>query len=313
MGYSEVQNGYRIFNPKTYKTHVARNVKFLETNFLEHSVAGTGEDFLQWPEKWGGDLEDPPSPDSDLEDSETSEDTEEEADHPDRASVPPTSLSPSKALHPAYQGNALLEREDQIPERLLLLPQEAETATSVASDTNRGVSAPMLSSPPDTDSFEHVPETDPEETPVRRSGRTIIKPSVFGYDKLGESNASARQYQGYLVTAEDQLTYKAAISGPEKEEWEAAIQQEITSLEENHTWTIQPLPTGRKAIGCRWIFKKKDQPDGGIRYKARLVAKGYTQMEGLDFFETYAPVLKYQSLKMMLVLEYCRYSIVRIP
>ena len=102
------------------------------------------------------------------------------------------------------------------------------------------------------------------------------------------------------MSPEDKLTYKNAISGQESSEWQRVIEQEFNSLYENNVWTLETLPKGRKAIGCKWVFRKKDLPDGGIRYKARLVAKGYSQVEGVDYTDTFAPVLKYQSLRMLM-------------
>ena len=56
------------------------------------------------------------------------------------------------------------------------------------------------------------------------------------------------------------------------------MQVEMEALEKNSTWDLVPLPNGKKAVGCRWVFTIKHKSDGSIdRYKARLVAKGYTQ------------------------------------
>ena len=76
---------------------------------------------------------------------------------------------------------------------------------------------------------------------------------------------------------------------------------EIKALEANHTWTVTPLPPGKKPIGCKWVYKVKYQSNGSIeRYKARLVAKGFTQKEGLDYIDTFSPVAKMVSVKCVL-------------
>ena len=68
---------------------------------------------------------------------------------------------------------------------------------------------------------------------------------------------------------------------------------EIQSHLENGTWTLESLPDGHKAIGCKWVFKIKRFPDGSVdRYKARLVAKGISQRPGLEYDETFASTLK---------------------
>lgn len=66
--------------------------------------------------------------------------------------------------------------------------------------------------------------------------------------------------------------------------WQAAMQAEIHSLETNNTWDFVSLPPGKKAIGCKWVYKIKLKAGGSLeRYKARLVAKGYSQQYGIDF------------------------------
>lgn len=97
------------------------------------------------------------------------------------------------------------------------------------------------------------------------------------------------------------LSYHEAITSLEREEWIKANQSELESLEKNGTWKLVNLPKDKHTIQCKWIYKKKPDLQGNIaRYKARLVAKGFTQVYGVDYKETYAPVGKIKSLLMLL-------------
>ncbi|XP_020240327.2 uncharacterized protein LOC109819131 [Cajanus cajan] len=85
--------------------------------------------------------------------------------------------------------------------------------------------------------------------------------------------------------------------------WNNAMKAEITALEKTNTWILVELPPGKHPIGCKWVYKIKHKPDGSIeRYKARLVAKGFTQLEGIDYFETFSPVAKITTFRVLLAL-----------
>ena len=96
------------------------------------------------------------------------------------------------------------------------------------------------------------------------------------------------------------MTYDQAINSPDGENWNRAIQSELQSLQENNVWEYESLPAGKHTVGTRWLFKRKRNSDGTTRFKARLVAQGFSQKPGIDFHETFAPVLKYQSLRLLL-------------
>jgi hypothetical protein len=97
-------------------------------------------------------------------------------------------------------------------------------------------------------------------------------------------------------------TYTEAIVFGDREKWMVAMQEEMQSLEKNGTWDIVRLPTGKKAVRCKWIFKRKEgsSPSEASRFKARLVAKGFSQIPGIDYNDVFSPVVKHSSIRALL-------------
>lgn len=103
----------------------------------------------------------------------------------------------------------------------------------------------------------------------------------------------------FLVHSEPK-SVKLALQDPK---WFAAMQEEYGALERNKTWFLVPLPPNRKAIGRKWVFRVKENADGSVnKYKARLVAKGFHQVHGCDFNETFSPVIKPVTIRLILTL-----------
>jgi hypothetical protein len=118
----------------------------------------------------------------------------------------------------------------------------------------------------------------------------------FAFSALGSPTTTSD-------VSDDPLTINEALQSPDRVEWHAAMAKELESLEANKTWTLVPLPMGRSPISCKWVLKKKLNPDGTVaRYKARLVARGFSQVEGLDYSETFSPVLRMASFRLLMAL-----------
>jgi hypothetical protein len=102
------------------------------------------------------------------------------------------------------------------------------------------------------------------------------------------------------AAADKDPTYSEAMASLEKEQWEAAIQEELMSLDANGTYTAVPIPPGCKLLPLKWVLKKKFTAAGDFeRYKARLVAKGFKQIEGIDYTETFSPTSKYATVRTL--------------
>jgi len=106
----------------------------------------------------------------------------------------------------------------------------------------------------------------------------------------------------YLLAIDDEpTTYSEAVESDEAKEWKTAMNEEYNSLMKNQTWVLTSLPQGRQPIKCKWVYKIKRNSDGTIeRYKARLVAKAYSQRSGIDYEETYSPVVRMESIRVLL-------------
>ncbi|CAJ2640978.1 unnamed protein product [Trifolium pratense] len=143
----------------------------------------------------------------------------------------------------------------------------------------------------------HIPvipnmdSNDEVETELRRSKRVRVAKD-YGPD-----------YAAYTLD-EDPTNLQEALSSMDADLWQEAINDEMDSLESNKTWHLVDLPPGCKPIGCKWILKKKLKPDGTVdKYKARLVAKGFRQRENIDFFDTFSPVTRITSIRVLISID----------
>lgn len=125
-------------------------------------------------------------------------------------------------------------------------------------------------------------------------------------DVVDESESVEEEYaMATVVESAEGLTptYEEARRRPDWPKWGKAIQDELENLKRSDTWELVERPVGANIVDCRWVLRIKKNAAGEIeKYKARLVAKGFTQIYGIDYYETYAPVAKLASFQILLAL-----------
>ncbi|GJW87963.1 zinc finger, CCHC-type containing protein [Tanacetum coccineum] len=119
----------------------------------------------------------------------------------------------------------------------------------------------------------------------------------------GSKDQVGSQYFYCYNIEEDPRTYNEAMQSQDAAFWKEAIDDDIGSIMKNNTWVLSDLPPGCKPLGCKWIFKRKMKVDGTIdKFKAQLVIQGFRQKEGIDYFDTYAPVARITTIRLLLAL-----------
>ena len=158
---------------------------------------------------------------------------------------------------------------------------------------------PLVSGPPPAASTsDPVPDDDIPIT-LRKGRRQCAHPiSLFcTNNQLSSQSCSFIASLDYISLPN---TFQEALSHPG---WRSVMIEEMDALNENGTWNLVHLPTGKKSIGCRWVFAVKVNPNGSVaRLKARLVAKGYAQTYGVDYSDTFSPVAKMTYVRLFISL-----------
>ena len=139
--------------------------------------------------------------------------------------------------------------------------------------------------------YDNETNEEDQNNTVRRSTRMRKTPEYYG------------EWVNIASISEEPKTVSEALSSEKSKEWSQAMENEMKSLNENKVWELVKLPKGRKAIGCKWIFKTKIDGDGKVeRHKARLVAQGYTQKFGVDYDQTFSPVVSFESIRSIIAI-----------
>lgn len=187
---------------------------------------------------------------------------------------------------------------------VFVLSQSSGESNESVSDISKAESTKEYHSDLEEESEESSSFSTPEkvDTPIRDS-------TPYQYYMRPRTNASstslafADQCAFLAEHCHEPTTYNEAVNCEQNSEWITAMDDEMQSLKKNNTWRLANLPENQSVIDNRWIYKIKCKPNGDIeRFKARLVVRGFTQEYGINYFETFSPVVKFTSIRTILAI-----------
>jgi hypothetical protein len=137
--------------------------------------------------------------------------------------------------------------------------------------------------------------------------KEINEPPPVRRSQCERKSAISKDYVVYISEdvgkMNDPASYKEAMMSENSKRWLEAMEDELSSMSSNGAWDLVEIPNGAKNVGCKWIYETKYDYKGKIeRFKARLVAKGFTQREEIDYTETFSPVSKKDSIRIVMTL-----------
>ncbi|KAJ0746343.1 putative RNA-directed DNA polymerase [Helianthus annuus] len=288
IGYSNVKKGYKLLCLDNRKVYFSRDVKFYESVYPFKSSLNKSQEFSNKPELNQINFFDftetissevPAVPN----DEEGTNGAHDQHSDDQQSGSPSTSATASDADNNQCDNEQLGSSMGHAGE---------------AKDTVRSNDEPNLSE------GQYVRKSSRKSVFPKRFDEFVVQGKVkYGVEKVvNYSNLSVENMclVSSLNKSVEPSSYSEAIQDPR---WIEAMNCEMEALNRNNTWIVVDLPKGRKPIGCKWVYKIKYKANGEIeRYKARLVAKGFSQKEGVDFGETFSPVVKMVTVRIILKL-----------
>ena len=180
-----------------------------------------------------------------------------------------------------------------------------EQSTEPNSENEVTILEPNSASSPQTEPSDPEPPSLDHDLPIalRKGTRECTKKPLYPLSHFVSFQKFSSKHKSFLSTLNTISIPNSLSEALSKKEWRLAMKAEMDALEKNGTWELVDLPKGKKPVGYKWVFAVKLKADGSLeRYKARLVAKGYTQTYGVDYQETFAPVAKMNTVRILLSL-----------
>ncbi|KAJ0480224.1 putative RNA-directed DNA polymerase [Helianthus annuus] len=273
--------------------HTTLNCDFLETEFFytsQHSSEGEKEyaNTLSWLHTLPSSQEvvNHSTQDESHSSTQSDERTINATDHHDPPG-PVTEVSNSSQLNEDIQNNETHEEIRRNESHI---------------DTSNNHEIPIeqtVQEEPTQERYELPPRTNRGVPPKRYSPEKETRSSRYPMENISKGNLS-REAKAFASSLYNEQLPSSVEQALDSKNWKDAMEMEMEALVKNDTWEKCILPPGKKPVGCRLVFTIKHKPDGTIeRYKARLVAKGYTQTYGIDYSETFSPVAKIDTIRVL--------------
>jgi hypothetical protein len=203
----------------------------------------------------------------------------------------------------AYEPNLVVVPSSACEPYSAFVPSSVPILVSYSDDDSEDENPPSPVELPPDDSFE------PEQAPVPSLPRWVCSTREAVGDLVGDPSYQ-RQTRSQIQRTSSLLDQFSKTRDPETfaepsghPNWDTTMNEEYRYLMENDTWDLVPLPKGRKLVICKWFYRTKYASDGSVkRHKAHLFAKGFSQVEGIDYHETFSPVAKMNYIHLVLVL-----------
>ena len=311
LGYSPTQKGYKLYHLVTRKYIVSKDVVFDEKVFYYMSTRHESlrdldylrklDDLVPQVAEFDSDPIDP-AQDSDL--------------SPELVGLPSPVTEPDSA--------SIDSSQVQLPERDLPESQGIPSEHPPTQDPClSGPSSPVSKSPSNSI---HSPVPSVNKSPpnpnqgdwsiaLRKGKRSCVKPRPHNLAHYLTFHKVSPEYKTFLLHLHESFIPNSPREALQIPQWKKAMDEEMKALLLNYTWEIVPLPKGKRTVDYCWVFTLKCTQNAGNKPKARLVAKGFTQTYGIDYQETFAPIAKMNTIRILISLvvhfdwPLCQYDI----
>jgi hypothetical protein len=300
LGFRVGVKGHTLFDLQTREIFISRDVVFFEHIFPYHSQNAN----VSTSSAKSHDL----SPFDDIHLSDSTHNHISDSTHNNTHSNTPShqdaSLVPTHSIHnppilndsePHIENNASDNSSPNITQLI-----HSSTSTSDNHQIPLRKTTRITKPPPYLKDYHCnlVHNTVPIPSQLATTSSSSSKYPLSSYLSYHNLSSTHKNFVFNLSTITEPTCYEEAMKN---EHWKSTINAELSALSENNTWILVNLPSDKKAIGCKWVFKLKLHVDGSVeRYKAKLVEKGFTQTEGIDYLDTFSPVVKMTTVRVLM-------------